>query len=304
MGKRLRLLGLAGLGLACTGCDAQTIVQLSNLDLASDILHSPGITSLVQMTAPLGQALTAAALSLLCLYLWYRANEGLPWISLAKELFIYGTIAVMFLSTAPLEYILNLGLTEGQRFSGDGHVLRGAQQLAATLSKWMSQAQQFSPGLSNDQVRQALNAFLQFWTSPYHAMLILLNGAAFTLLRQIYNVIMAVIVVIAWVTAPYVSWTVVLPQTRHIFKAWLLGYISVCTWPLLMGIFERIAQGLPWEKWMAGDLSLSDPLGGMARWGQGQLILLIVNLALFVAYSSLPIISYKTVMGQARSAVV
>ena len=90
--------------------------------------------------------------------------------------------------------------------------------------------------------------------------------------------------------------TVILPSTRGIFLGWVKAYGSLCLWPCLFGIMERIADSLPWALFFGViDTKTLNPIILADAVTQGVAMMFIGNLVFFFVYLAVPVAAWKLV---------
>jgi hypothetical protein len=100
--------------------------------------------------------------------------------------------------------------------------------------------------------------------------------------------------------APIVAPMVILPQTRSVFLGWLRTYVSVALWPMFFAFAERLALAIPWSAWIGAADEAVDGWQVVTSIFQGEMMLLIFNVAFFFVFLSIPIASHLIVSGAAR----
>lgn len=290
-----------------TSCvESAVLEQFTNIDVRKTVLSSGTLVTLMGEGAFAGRTMAGAALVLLCLVLGFRAHQGQPWLGLAKECFVGGVACVLILSTytlpgGPVRGVADVGwdLYDG---STAGHKLLDVLfPLMARDARWMQNAHDMVEGIQDQAVRQNLQVFLFRWSQPFWTALFGTNVLWIFVLRYILLATYSFLVAFYWVLTPYMAWTIVLPQTRSVFKGFAQSYAAVCLWPLLLGIVERLVGALPWTTWLP-PLS-ADPSRATSQWAHNQLVLFSMNAVFLSAIASIPVVASKTVSGAVRSAM-
>lgn len=301
----LLVLVLALCGGACV--DGTVLQDFSKLNVQKEVLESGELTSLMAEGRHTGEAMGAAAMVLLCLYLGFRANQGQPWLGLAKECFLGGVVCAFILSTytspnGPVRMATKLGWELYDRTVGPKSLFDVLAPVIARSARWIVEVHRLVEQVQDAALRQDVEAFLYRWTQTFWSVVFGANMIVIFLLRQVLLCVYSFLVAFYWVLIPYVAWTVVLPQTRPIFKGFVQSYIAVCLWPLFLGLTERLITSLPWSTWVPV-VPLSDLARGMALWTYGQVVIMSMNTVFVAAISAIPVVASKTVSGAVRSAV-
>jgi hypothetical protein len=309
MRSRLATLALVLiLSALSAGCiDGIALKQFGALDVRNEVLKSNDLVSLMRHGGDAGKTVAGAALVLLCLYLGFRAHQGQPWLGLAKECFVGGIVCAFVLSTytlpsGPVRGLANIGWDLYAQTTKERGLFDVLAPVVARSARTMTDAHGLVERIVDLALRQRLEAFLYRWSQPFWASLYGANVLAIFVLRQILLAVYSFLIAFYWVLTPYVAWTVVLPQTRHVFRGFVQSYVAVCLWPLFLGVTERLMTSLPWESWVGG-ASSSAPAALMSQWNQGQLVIFSMNTVFLAAIAAIPVVASKTVSGAIRASI-
>jgi hypothetical protein len=307
-----RALAVAGAGLLSTGCiSQQTLGRLDGVRF-EQVLDRPEITELISKGVNVGEAILGGLVILLAFHCAWRAWEGRPWTGLVKEWLIWVTLAAYLMASlssrayGPIRWIFEAGQYLGHLFEPDGGYWAANRDAAVgKLTKFLLTAQapaDSAPEGSADAAAAVLDGFAMMTLQPTSVVLIILNGILLYLVKLVMQASYVFLLVFYWTLTPLVLPLAVLPATRNVFIAWLKSYIGVALWPMFLAITERIAVAIPWSTWMGlDDLQRGgDLLSGLMSWGQGQIMLLVLNLAFLAIYLSIPVVSNRIVTGMAQ----
>jgi hypothetical protein len=312
MRSRVSSAAVVAIALGTTGCiSPQTLGRLDGVRF-EQVLDRPEITELVGKGIQVGQTILGALVIILALSCAWRAWEGKHWTELAKEWILWAAgVAYLIGSTSsntfgPVRWIFEAGQYLGQLFEPQGGYWAANRDVAVgkmTAFLLSVQAPAATPADAAGQATAAvLDGFAQVTLNWGSVFFILLNGILLYIVKLVMQASYVFLLVFFWTLTPLVLPMAVIPHTRGIFIAWLKSYVSVALWPMFLAIVERIVVAIPWSAWMGVDglLGGGDPLAGVTAWGQGQLILLVLNFAFLAVYLSIPIISNRIVTGVAQ----
>ena len=304
-----RLSIIAAGSVLSAGCISQrTLGRLDGIRF-EEVLERPEITDLVQRGVTVGGTLLGALVILLAFYCGWKAWEGQPWTGLVKE-WLFWVALVLYLmasltSTAfgPLRWVYEAGRYLGSLFAVEGGYWAANRDAAiGKMTQFLISAQAppaASVDGSADAAAAVLDGFAMTTLQPVSVAMILLNGILLYLVKLVMQASYVFLLVFYWALTPLVLPMAVLPQTRSIFLGWLRSYVSVALWPLFLSIAERLAVAIPWSTWMGIEdmLGATDPIAGVTAWAQGQIMLLVLNLAFLAVYLAIPIVSHRLVSG-------
>ena len=308
MSRNAARLALVLLALSATACTPEILGRVNAIDVTT-VLDSADLRSMVAEGRRVGQVLAGAATVLLCLYCWYRATTGTPWLAVAKE-YLFGTLLCAYVlatinTSAGLDqWIYRAGQSLGELFAPkQGYLLLAHDQAVAQNVKLLLELQ---AGASEapSTVKQFLQAVAFTAIQPAAVLGLVTNAVAIHLVKLVLQASYVFLVAFYWTLTPLVAPTAILPQTRHVFRGWVQSYVSVSLWPLFMAIVERLAATIPWADWMGiAGLDVGDYIGAVTHWGQGQFMLLVLNTVFLLVYVAIPVVSAKLVSGAVRSGV-
>ncbi len=303
-----RLLLALCVALGSSGCvDQEVLKSFAELDVRNTVLaNNPALTGLMAQGAAVGRTFSGAALVLLCLVLGFRAYQGQPWLALAKECCIGGLVCAWLLTTytfesGPVRYLATTGWMFYDQTTGEKSLFSVLIPRLARDANWMQDFQESVDRIQDPQVRQQAMVRVFQFSQPFWTSLFGTNVLWIFILRYILLATYAFLIAFYWVLTPYVVWTVVLPQTRPVFKGFVQSYVAVCIWPLLLGVVERLIGALPWDAWLP-PIS-AEPLRGASDWTHNQLVLFSMNAVFLSAVASIPVVASKMVSGAVRSAM-
>jgi hypothetical protein len=308
MRRRLAVLSIVAAALGSTACTPEILGRVNAIDL-KQILANPDLQNAVTVGRHLGQVMGGALTVILCFVCWYRATAGSPWVSVLKE-YLLGTMVCVYVLASigtPIgldQWIYQAGQALGEMFAPRGGYLLAAHDHAVAQNvKYLVELQGAAPETPGE-VKQFLQAVAFVLIQPSAVLGIVVNAVAIHFIKLVLEATYVFLVAFYWILTPIVAPTAVLPQTRHVFRGWVQSYVSVSLWPFFMGIVERIAADIPWGDWMGtAGLDLNDYAGAVTHWGQGQFMLLVLNVVFILVYLSIPVVSAKIVSGAVRSGV-
>lgn len=306
--RRLPTIAVLFLAVACSGCTPEILGRVNAIDL-KQILSNPDLLNAVATGKHFGQIMGGAMTVILCFVCWYKATAGSPWVSVLKEYFVGTMVCVYVLATMGTaagldQWIYQAGQSLGEMFSPrSGYLLAAHDQAVAQNAKFLIDLQAAAPQAPSD-AKQFLESVAFVLIQPSSVLGILVNAVAIHFIKLVLEATYVFLVAFYWILTPLVAPTAILPQTRHVFKGWVQSYVSVALWPFFMGIVERIAADIPWGDWMGlSGLDVNDYVGAVTHWGQGQFMLLVLNVVFILVYLSIPVISAKVVSGAVRAGI-
>jgi hypothetical protein len=298
-----------GLLLATCGCTPETFQQIHISVKPSEVLSQPPIMEAVQQAARSGAQLAGTAILLLGIYLWYKAYQGQPWITIIKES-VWGAVVCAFLLgtsgsfvKGPAIWIYNTGQWLGTAFGPpDGYMqtaFRGLLDNEWALFSAMNQPHD-DASLGGVRIAQALSAFA---TTVNGAQAILLNTLGSWFVKELASLAYVYLMALYWVLLPLVAWTAILPTTRNVVIGWFKCYISIALWPLFWAIADRINLALFASAGfgLRGVTASGDFLEMAKALAQAQTMFLLFNVATVLIYATIPVASYKIVSGASDS---
>jgi len=307
-----RALGVAATSLLSTGCiSQQTLGRLDGVRF-EQVLERPEITELISKGVDVGATMLGALVILLALHCAWKAWEGRPWTGLVKEWLIWVVLVAYLMSSlssrayGPILWIFEAGQYLGHLFEPEGGYWAANRDAAVgKMTKFLVTAQaptNSPPDGAADAAAAVLDGFAMVSLQPTSVVLIILNGILLYVVKLVMQASYVFLLVFYWTLTPLVLPLAVLPHTRNIFIGWLKSYIGVALWPVFLAIAERLAVAIPWSTWMGiDDLQRGgDLLTGLMSWGQGQIMLLVLNLAFLAVYLSIPVVSSRIVTGVAQ----
>lgn len=295
------------LAAGASGCvDGAAIEKFVSVDFTKTLFQSRELLGIMAEGSRHGTTIAGAALVLLCLVLGFKAYQGQPWLGLAKECFIGGIVCLFILTTYQRENgvvrgAANIGWDLYKVTGGQGTLSKVLLPVLQRDARWMRDAHDLVEKIEDVPLRQLWMASLFQWSQPFFTAFFGVNVLWIFVLRYILLATYAFLIAFYWVLTPYVAWTVVLPQTRPVFKGFVQSYIAVCAWPLLLGIVERLIGALPWNTWLP-ELTLN-PSDGPGQFPRNQMVLFSMNAVFLAAIASIPIVASKTVSGAVRSSL-
>ncbi len=141
-------------------------------------------------------------------------------------------------------------------------------------------------------------AVAEWHSAPFGATLHWLNGAGVFVMKMILQTSLAWLLAFYTMLGPVVAVTLLLPGTRGIFWGYCRMYLSLCLWPALFGVAERVAQAVPWAGAFAGVQAASgsrDALELANALSQATAMMFIANVMFFFVYLGVPIAAVKLV---------
>lgn len=299
-------------GFLSTGCISQQTLGRLNGVRFEEVLDRPEITDLVAKGVSVGETLLGALVILLAFHCAWNAWEGRPWTGLIKEWLLWVGLVLYLMASlssgahGPLRWIFESGQYLGQLLAPQGGYWAANRDAAVgKMTKFLVAAQaptSLPPDAAADGAAAVLDGFAMVTLQPVAVVLIIVNGILLYLVKMVMQASYVFLLVFYWSLTPLVLPLAVLPQTRNIFLAWLRSYIGVALWPVFLAITERLAVAIPWSTWMGVDdlIRGGDPLNGLMSWGQGEIMLFVLNLAFLAVYLSIPIVSHRIVTGVAQ----
>jgi len=305
-----QLLGLLGATLLSGGCISQpTLANLGSNMRPETVLTSPQITGLVSEGQRIGATLIGAMVVILAFVCWYRAQTGVPFVSLVKEWVIGACGAVYIITTigrndlSAVLWIYDFGQYLGQRFAPPMGYWSANHDMAVGKMASFLEGILKAPGgaLPSGSIEAAafVEGFLGMVMNPALVLGIVFNGIAIHIFKLVLQVSYTFLLVFYWTLTPLVAPMLVLPQTRHIFIGWVKSYASVALWPFFFALVEQVAIAIPWSTWLGLD-ALGVSASGTSAWVQGQLMLLVLNIGFLAVYASIPVVSNRIVTGAAQ----
>jgi hypothetical protein len=311
--NRWRLGFVAAAAFMSSGCITQTTLgRLHTAVRPEEVLVRPEITGLIGRGIQVGEIILGGLTVILAFTCWFRATQGTPFVALAKEWIVGVGIALWILTTVrsglfgPVRWIYESGQYLGQLFGPANGFFMANHDLAVGRMAQFLQMVQTAPGGTPSTAEQAAVAMSEglafILMNPVAVVGVLLNSIALHLFKLVLQVSYTFLLIFYWTLTPIVAPTLVLPQTRHIFIGWVKSYVSIALWPFFFAIVEQLAIAIPWASWLGIEniLAGGDILSGLAYWSQGQLMLLVLNIAFLGVYASIPIVSNRIVTGAAQ----
>jgi hypothetical protein len=299
-----RLLVVVGLALMSAGCTADILGKMKGFDVQQIVLSAP-VVDAVGRGRNVGRVLAGIETLILAFVCWYRIQVGAPWLSIAKDWLvgIFGCAYVLTTVGTPMgleRWVWNVGLYLGELFNpAGGFLMANFDKAVGDHAGVILYLQKVAPTLGDDQ-RRLIEAVLWQFSNPYVAGSVGLNAIGIYLMKMVMQVTYAWLISFYWMLTPLIAPMVILPQTRGVFLGWLKAYISVALWPMLFAFAERLALAIPWSAWLGAFDRSSDFWSMVAAWLQGEMMLVIFNVAFFFVYLSIPIASYMIVSGVSR----
>lgn len=301
MKRRLGLVVV--LALLSAGCTADVLGRLKGFDVMR-IIQSDPVAEAVQKGKSIGSVLAGIEALILAFVSWYRIHTGAPWLSVTKDWFL-GILACAFILTTAgtptglEQWIWKAGVYLGEQFNpGEGFLMENFNKAVGQHSGLFLVIQRIVPNISSDD-RRAVEAVAWMFSSPYVSAFVGLNAIGIYIMKMVMQVSYAWLISFYWMAAPIVAPMVILPQTRGVFLGWLRTYISVALWPMFFAFAERLALAIPWTAWI-GAADAVDGWQVVTSILQGEMMLLIFNVAFFFVFLSIPIASHLIVSGAAR----
>jgi hypothetical protein len=264
----------------------------------------PQIAEAVAKAKTFGASLAGALAVLLGYLCWYRATQGESWVRLLGT-YLGGLLvcAYVIASTGRAlgidQLMLKAGLELGEQFRpATREPLRGWSDGVRATGELVESLQEVTSGGLNreDDANLTAIAVAGFYASQVGALWLFINGAAVWLMALTLQVALAWLLAFYWVLTPLVAPTVILPSTRGIFIGWAKAYGSLCLWPCLFGIMERIADSLPWALFFGViDTKTLNPILLADAVTQGVAMMFIGNLVFFFVYLAVPVAAWKLV---------
>jgi hypothetical protein len=287
-----------------SGCTADVLGRMKGFDVMQ-IIQSVPVADAVQKGKAIGTVFAGIEALILAFVSWYRIHTGAPWLTIAKDWFLGILVCAFILSTVGTaggveQWIWKVGVYLGQRFSpGQGFLMETFNKAVGQHSEVILKLQRIAPDLQ-PQTQRLVEAVAWQFSSPMAAGFVGLNAIAIYLMKMVMQVSYAWLIAFYWMLTPLVAPMVILPQTRGVFLGWLKTYVAVALWPMFFAFAERLALAIPWSAWL-GEFDGAVSAWDMAtRWFQGELMLLIFNVAFFFVYLSIPVASHLIVSGASR----
>jgi hypothetical protein len=180
-----------------------------------------------------------------------------------------------------------------------GKIMEGTLALQKTLA-FVSGSQTDRPAGPDDPATLAV----AHWTaSPLGASLMVANAIAVWAMGILLQCVHAWLVTFYTLLEPLVGACLILPHTRRMFYGWARAYLSLCLWPMMFALAERMVGAIKWGAFLGvGDLAASPQNAPalVAILGGATVSLLITNFLFFFVYLSVPVMSYMLVAGAGR----
>lgn len=309
---RVRILALAIAVLACSGCIAPEALGRMKGVGAEQMLAAPSVREAVAKGRTIGSGLAGSLTVLLGFVCWRKATEGESWVRLIQG-YLGPTVAcayvIGFIGNETLgidQWMLKGGLELGREFEPPSPFRHWADgvRLVGTSIQRLQQAVasgDLSAGPQSDE-DLAAEAVAVHYASPIGAGWLFWNGVGVWAMALILQLAHAWLIAFYWILTPIVAPTIILPSTRGIFVGWLKAYGSLCLWPALFAIMERVGDALPWATFFAnaqvgGQGSLTELVKSVT---QGAAMMTIGNILFFFAYLSVPVAAYGLVNAVGR----
>jgi hypothetical protein len=313
---------ICGLAIMSTGCDLSALTDLQNATLAKDVMQTgrSNLGDVISTFRGLGIQLVTAAFVGLAYYTWYKLQKGEAPKGVIIEHLFYTVIALYIAIMAGGPRSIEQGIyTIGQDLAAytgatslDGGSIMPLQCLNAGISTAGKIPKALGVVAKNDlagvtdplglQLKQSVEAWLLANTSFGSAVAAVANAAAIYFMRMVMWTTFAFLSLFYWAIAPLIAWTLLLPQTRPVFKGFILSYISLNLWPLLMGLMERIGGAVICGTFAQAQLR-GDPLTMMSLYTAIHIKILVLNLVWLMGYLAIPLVAAKMVQGAVRTAV-
>ena len=159
---------------------------------------------------------------------------------------------------------------------------------------------QLSQGLDSEATQQLLaaQAAAEWQTSWWGAWLNWVNSVAVLFMKLVLQVSHAWLIAFYTVIGPLAAVCLLMPWTRRIFWGYCRTYLSICLWPALFAVAERVMQGVPFT-WIFGNvrtaLTSRDPFVVAAAVGHGTFMMIVCNIVFFFVYLGIPIAASRLV---------
>ena len=298
-------LGLVlSLAFLTAGCTADVLGRLKGFDVMQ-IIRSAPVAEAVQKAKTLGSMLAGIEALILAFVSWYRIHTGAPWLAIAKDWFVGIAVCAFILLSAGTatgleQWIWRAGVYLGEQFNpAEGFLIENFNKAVGQHSGLFLHIQRIVPNVRSDEQR-AVEAVAWIFSSPYVSAFVGLNAIGIYVMKMVMQVSYAWLISFYWMACPVVAPMVILPQTRGVFLGWLRTYVSVALWPMFFAFAERLALAIPWTAWIGAADSAADGWQVVTSILQGELMLLIFNIAFFFVFLSIPIASHLIVSGASR----
>jgi hypothetical protein len=304
MSRRVRIGLILLVAVASSGCTADVLGRMKGFDVMQ-IIQSQPVVEAVLKARNIGRVLAGIEALILAFVCWYRIHIGATWLSVTKDWFL-GILACAYVLTtagtsAGLErWVWEVGVYLGQQFTtGQGFLMENFDKAVGQHGELILGLQKIIPTLGDDE-RRLVEAIAWQFSNPYVAGFVGLNAFGIYIMKMVMQVTYAWLISFYWMLTPLVAPMVILPQTRGVFLGWLKSYIAVALWPMFFAFAERLALAIPWSAWLGELDGATSVWNAASSWMQGEIMLLIFNVAFFFVYLSIPIASYLIVSGASR----
>lgn len=316
MKARVLLIGL--LALASAGCITPEAMGRMRGLRADSLMKAPQITEVAGKARRFGISLAGALTVLLGFSWWHRTmhgGEGGQGVTFTRPLVGYTApiIACAYILATtgkPAgidQLLLDAGLKLGDELHpGTREPLRAWTDMVSTVGRLTQKLFVLSdprnrPGSqeTTPEERTAM-AVAGFYGEPFGANLLFLNGVAVWFMALMAQAALAWLLAFYFALGPLLAPTLILPSTQGIFIGWLKAYVSLCLWPGLFGIMERIFDALPWATFFSTSVDSVDLLTAADAVTQGMGMMFLGNLLFFFAYLSVPFAAYGLVGAASR----
>lgn len=315
---RARFVILGFLALASAGCITPEAMGRMRGLRADALMKAPQVTEVAGKTRRFGISL-AGALTILFGFCWWHRTmhgvEGGQGVTLTRPLIGYlapiiACAYVLATTGKPLgidQLALDAGLKLGDELHpGTREPLRAWSDMVSTVGRLTQRLFVLSDPRSRTGTQETTpeertaTAVAGFYGEPLGANLLFLNGVAVWFMALMAQASLAWLLAFYFAIGPLLAPTLILPSTRGIFIGWLKAYISLCLWPGLFGIMERIFDALPWASFFSMNVDSVNLFTAADAVTQGMGMMLLGNLLFFFAYLSVPAAAYGLVSAASR----
>ena len=144
----------------------------------------------------------------------------------------------------------------------------------------------------------AAQAVAEWHTSWVGALLDWINSVGVLFMKMMLQVSHAWLVAFYTMIGPLAAMCLMTPWTRRIFWGYCRTYLSICLWPFLFAVAERVAQAVPFGYMFAVVRTAgttSDPWIAAAAVGRGGIMMLVCNVLFFFVYLGIPLAAARLV---------
>jgi len=314
---RARILTLL-LALPCVGClTPRAMGQIKGAIRAEDLLQAPQILAAIETGRELGAALAGTLTLVFALYSGFYALHGgsgeRHGLGALVRSFLYGTLACAYvLATANHprlgldQWAREFGTALGDAFkpSGDpfAEFTQGVALLATRITELEREVGSAGPADPMDPSWTAAAAAGSWYLSVPGVLLMVVNGTAAWVMSLVLQSVHAWLVTLYTMLVPVLAPSLILPLTRRIFYGWLKAYLSLCLWPMMFGLCERVVGAVKWGLMFSllDATAVGNPLDKATAVESATVSLLIINIVFFFVYLSVPVASYMIVNAAGR----